>query len=77
MWARIHLIPVMQAEEDRDLARRYYADRAREKELLGTELKVYHGDRSVLMIWAWKRVLTGPRRFVRPTFAVTPATISK
>ncbi|KAF2008213.1 hypothetical protein P154DRAFT_558478 [Amniculicola lignicola CBS 123094] len=47
MWARIHLIPALQAEEDRDQVRRYLADRAREKELLGTETKVYHSDRFV------------------------------
>ena len=45
MWARIHLTPVLQAEEDRDQVRRYLADKAREKELLGTETKVYHSDR--------------------------------
>ena len=45
MWARIHLIPLLQAEEDRDLVRRYWADKAREKELLGTETKVYHSER--------------------------------
>jgi len=45
MWARIHLTPVLQAEEDRDQVRRYLADKAREKELLGTETKVYHNDR--------------------------------
>jgi hypothetical protein len=45
MWARIHLIPLLQAEEDRDQVRRYLADRAREKELLGAETKVYHSDR--------------------------------
>jgi NADH dehydrogenase (ubiquinone) 1 alpha subcomplex subunit 13 len=47
MWARIHLIPALQAEEDRDQVRRYLADKAREKELLGTETRVYHSDRSV------------------------------
>jgi len=45
MWARIHLIPVLQAEEDRDQVRRMLADKAREKELLGSETKVYHSDR--------------------------------
>jgi hypothetical protein len=45
MWARIHLIPALQAEEDRDQVRRYLADRAREKELLGSETKVYNSDR--------------------------------
>ncbi|KAK0517522.1 hypothetical protein JMJ35_000677 [Cladonia borealis] len=47
MWARIHLIPMLQAEEDRDLVRRYWADQAREKELLGGNAKVYHSDRFV------------------------------
>ena len=45
MWSRIHLIPLLQAEEDRDQVRRHYADKAREKELLGTETKVYNSDR--------------------------------
>jgi NADH dehydrogenase (ubiquinone) 1 alpha subcomplex subunit 13 len=49
MWARIHLIPALQAEEDRDQVRRYLADKAREKELLGTETRVYHSDRCVLV----------------------------
>lgn len=47
-WARIHLTPVMQAEEDRDQARRYFADLAREKELLGSETKAYNSDRYVV-----------------------------
>ncbi|KAF2629919.1 NADH dehydrogenase-like protein 1 alpha subcomplex subunit 13 [Macroventuria anomochaeta] len=47
MWARIHLIPALQAEEDRDQVRRYLADKAREKELLGTETRVYNSDRFV------------------------------
>lgn len=45
MWSRIHLIPLLQAEEDRDLVRRYLADKAREKELLGSETKAYNSDR--------------------------------
>ena len=45
MWSRIHLIPLLQAEEDRDLVRRTWADKARERELLGKETKVYHSDR--------------------------------
>ena len=52
MWARIHLIPALQAEEDRDQVRRYLADKAREKELLGTETKVYHSDRYVCILFA-------------------------
>jgi hypothetical protein len=47
MWSRIHLIPVLQAEEDRDLVRRHWAEQAREKELLGAETKVYNNDRCV------------------------------
>lgn len=45
MWGRIHLIPLLQAEEDRDQVRRHLADQAREKELLGDNVKVYHSDR--------------------------------
>ena len=45
MWARIHLIPHLQAEEDRDQVRRYWADQKREKELMGDNAKVYHNDR--------------------------------
>ncbi|KAL2163768.1 hypothetical protein VTH06DRAFT_5827, partial [Thermothelomyces fergusii] len=48
------------AEEDRDQVRRHLADQAREKALLGENIKVYHSD-----------------RFVRPTFAVTPANVTK
>ncbi|ROW02516.1 hypothetical protein VMCG_06009 [Cytospora schulzeri] len=56
MWSRIHLIPALQAEEDRDQVRRYLADQARERELMGGEnFKVYNSD-----------------RFVKPTFSITP-----
>lgn len=47
MWSRIHLIPLLTAEEDRDLARRHYADQAREKELLGKSTSPYNSDRYV------------------------------
>lgn len=47
MWSRIYLIPLLQAEEDRDQIRRYWADKEREKVLLGTDTKVYHSDRYV------------------------------
>ncbi|MCJ1233807.1 hypothetical protein MMC14_001765 [Varicellaria rhodocarpa] len=47
MWARIHLIPMLQAEVDRDTVRRHLADLAREKELLGTETSAYNSDRYV------------------------------
>ncbi|EXJ94681.1 NADH dehydrogenase [Capronia coronata CBS 617.96] len=49
MWARIHLVPVMQAEEDRDQVRRYYADLAREKELLGSQSGAYNSNRYVIL----------------------------
>ena len=47
MWARIHLTPLLQAEEDRDQVRRYLADKAREKELMGAETSPYHSDRCI------------------------------
>ncbi|KAH6721189.1 GRIM-19 [Leptodontidium sp. 2 PMI_412] len=47
MWSRIHLIPLLTAEEDRDLVRRHYADLAREKALLGSESSAYNSDRFV------------------------------
>ena len=49
MWARINLIPLLQAEEDRDQVRRHWADKAREKELMGKETSVYHSDRYVFL----------------------------
>ena len=47
-WSRIHLIPLLQAEEDRDQVRRFWADQERERELLGTKTRPYHSDRYVL-----------------------------
>ncbi len=47
LWARIYLTTLLQAEEDRDQVRRYYADLAREKQLLGRETSVYNSDRYV------------------------------
>ena len=38
---------MLQAETDRDLVRRHLADKAREKELLGTETSPYNSDRYV------------------------------
>ncbi|KAG4428962.1 hypothetical protein IFR05_015561 [Cadophora sp. M221] len=64
MWSRIHLIPLLTAEEDRDLVRRHYADLAREKALLGSETSAYNSDRYVQFLsfflfelgWAgWER----------------------
>ena len=61
MWARIHLTPLLQAEEDRDQVRRYYADLKREKELLGSQSGAYNSDRYVslrrfvwFVLWAWE-----------------------
>jgi NADH dehydrogenase (ubiquinone) 1 alpha subcomplex subunit 13 len=50
MWSRIHLTPLLQAEEDRDQVRRFYADQAREKELLGTQTSPYNTDRYVFSL---------------------------
>lgn len=75
MWARIYLIPALQAEEDRDQVRRYLADRAREKELLGSETKVYNSDRygnGIVSFIIKIQSLIAPNSFVRPSFAVTP-----
>ncbi|MCJ1338529.1 hypothetical protein MMC09_003818 [Bachmanniomyces sp. S44760] len=47
MWSRIYLIPLLQAEEDRDLVRKHLADQAREKALLGTQTSPYNSDRFV------------------------------
>lgn len=60
MWSRIHLIPVLQAEEDRDLVRRHLAEKARERELLGGETKVYNNDRYVLGEQQWLGVFDEP-----------------
>lgn len=45
MWSRIYLIPLLQAEEDRDLVRRHLATQKMEKELLGAETSAYNSDR--------------------------------
>lgn len=45
MWSRIYLIPMLQAEEDRDVVRRDFAQKAMERELLGKEVPVYNKDR--------------------------------
>lgn len=47
MWSRIYLTPLLQAEEDRDQVRRWYADQARERELLGSESAFMNSDRYV------------------------------
>ena len=48
LWARIHLIPMLQAEADRDNVRRELADQAREKELLGAVTRPYNSPRYAL-----------------------------
>ncbi|KAF8476049.1 GRIM-19 [Kalaharituber pfeilii] len=60
-WSRIYLVPLLQAEQDRDLVRRHLANEEREKFLMkdvkGWEFgSVYHSD-----------------RFIKPTYVVTPA----
>jgi NADH dehydrogenase (ubiquinone) 1 alpha subcomplex subunit 13 len=64
MWTRIHLIPMLQAETDRDDVRRYWAAQEREKELMkdvkGWEFgSVYNSDRYVLH---HRRLGKGPGR---------------
>lgn len=49
IWSRLHILPLLQAEEDRDQARRHFADKARERELLGQETKVYNTDKYVIL----------------------------
>ncbi len=56
MWSRIHLIPLLQAEEDRDLVRRHLADQAREKELLGENMKVYNSDKHVFFFYFVRQI---------------------
>lgn len=70
MWSRIHLIPLLQAEEDRDQVRRHFADQAREKELLGTETSPYHSDRYAISFYCislgfelWEWLENTKRRF--------------
>ena len=64
IWARIHLLPVLQAESDRDSVRRVWAAEKRE-EMLMSEVKgwrlgsVYNSD-----------------RFIRPTYDVAPSTVT-
>lgn len=71
---------MLQAEEDRDQVRRYLAQQAMEKELLGAETKPYNSDRSVIIAARLVIALYGVLivyRFVRPTFAVTPSHVTK
>ena len=54
MWSRIHLIPLLTAEEDRDLVRRHLADQAREKALLGSQTSPYNSDKYVRVLLLWR-----------------------
>jgi len=84
------LIPLLTAEEDRDLVRRHWADQAREKELMGSATGAYNSDRYVdysilesescygMSGLCCSVVLTFfSCRFVRPTYAVTPSSVTK
>ena len=62
MWSRIHLIPLLTAETDRDLVRRHWADLKREKELLGSETSPYNSDRYVVLFIYLGRVLGMERK---------------
>ena len=77
MWSRIYLIPLLEAEEDRDQVRRYLAAQEREKELMGKTEKVYHSDRFVVVFARPILDAHNINRFVRPTFAVTPGGVTK
>ncbi|EJU06356.1 GRIM-19 [Dacryopinax primogenitus] len=52
-WARIHLVPILMAEADRNLVRREYVALEREKELMKNVKgwqpggKVYHSDKYI------------------------------
>ena len=77
MWSRIYLIPLLEAEEDRDQVRRYLAAQEREKELMGKTEKAYHSDRFVVTFAQPIVGIDNFNRFVRPTFAVTPGGVTK
>ena len=70
-------MPLLQAEEDRDQVRRHYADQARAKELLGDQdIKVYYSDRCVASFPQFRSQdveSSQERRFIKPTFGVTPS----
>ncbi|KAF2859575.1 NADH:ubiquinone oxidoreductase 14kD subunit [Piedraia hortae CBS 480.64] len=52
MWSRIHLVPLLQAEEDRDQVRRMLSREKAEREVFGKEAKVYNSDRFVRPTYA-------------------------
>lgn len=73
------MIPLLTAEEDRDLVRRHLADQAREKELLGSETSPYNSDRYVELLseMGMEEDANIKCRYVRPTYAITPNAVSK
>lgn len=77
MWSRIHLIPLLTAEEDRDLVRRHFADQAREKDLMGSNTSPYNSEKFVLSLVHVVSLLTLAPRFVRPTYVATPSAVQK
>jgi len=90
-WSRLHLIPVLQAEQDRDLVRRTLANSEREKFLM-KDVKgwdygsVYNTDKYVSRLclaknWGFSSsgllTLGFAIRFVKPTYVVTPMKAEK
>lgn len=80
--SRIYIAHLLQAEEDRDQVRRYYADQAREKELFGSNTSPHNSDRYALMLFVVAvGELSSSRladlwlhtRFVRPTVSYSPS----
>lgn len=55
MWSRIYLIPMLQAEEDRDLVRRQFAQEKMEKELMGKNVPVYNNDKYGQSLYVQRR----------------------
>ena len=52
MWSRFYILPLLQAEEDRDQYRRWVADQERERALLGKTTSAYNTDRFVRPTYA-------------------------
>lgn len=52
MWSRFYILPLLQAEEDRDQYRRYLADQERERQMFGKSTSPYNSDRFVRPTYA-------------------------
>ncbi|KAI5793821.1 GRIM-19 [Peziza echinospora] len=64
-WSRIHLIPLLTAEKDRDLVRRTLANEDRERFLMKD-------------VKGWKvGSVYNTDKFVKPTYVITPAEAEK